>query len=189
MRLIKILFSKMRGGENCPPRANLKHIVLTSLGVFIGIGAVAYLATVSHSPLLLGSFGATCLLMFGFPEHPFSQPRNVVAGHFLSSFTGLAFLTVLGPHWWSMALAAGASISVMQLTRTLHPPAGSNPLIIMLAMPKWDFLLFPTLVGALILIVVAILFNNLMDGQTYPKYWIGRTFPLKRRRRRGRPRR
>jgi CBS-domain-containing membrane protein len=106
---IKILISKMRGGADCPPRANLKHIVLSSPGVFIGIGAVAYRTTVSHSPLLLGSFGATCLLIFGFPEHAFSQPRNVVAGHFLSSCVGLAFLTLLEPHWWSIALAAGSA--------------------------------------------------------------------------------
>jgi CBS-domain-containing membrane protein len=60
----------------------------------------------------------------------------------------------------------------MSLTRTVHPPAGSNPLIIMLSMPKWDFLLFPTLTGAVILVVVAVLFNNLMKGRAYPRYWI-----------------
>ncbi|MEN3292210.1 MAG: hypothetical protein V7642_1463 [Burkholderiales bacterium] len=172
MSHLKVLISKIRGGAACPPRATLRHIVLSSVGGFIGIAAVAYLASASHSPLLLGSFGATCLLMFGFPDNPFSQPRNVIAGHFLSSLVGLAFLALLGTHWWSLALAAGTAISLMQLTRTVHPPAGSNPLIIMLSMPKWDFLLFPTLTGAVILVVVAVLFNNLMKGRAYPRYWI-----------------
>jgi CBS-domain-containing membrane protein len=172
MSHLKLLFSKIRGGAACPPRANLRQIVLSSVGGFIGIAAVAYLASANQSPLMLGSFGATCLLMFGFPDNPFSQPRNVIAGHFLSSFVGLAFLALLGTHWWSLALAASAAISLMQMTRTVHPPACSNPLLIMLSTPKWDFLFFPTLTGAVILVVVAVLFNNLMRRRAYPKYWM-----------------
>jgi CBS-domain-containing membrane protein len=168
----KNLFEKMRGGAKCPPRADLKHIIVSWVGAFIGIGAVAYLATASRSPLLLASFGATCLLIFGFPDSPFSQPRNVIAGHFLSSFIGLLFVALLGTHWWSIALAGGTAISLMQLTRTVHPPAASNPLLIMLSMPKWDFLFFPTLTGTLILVAVGIVFNNLAKERAYPKYWL-----------------
>ncbi len=79
---------------------------------------------------------------------------------------------LLGAHWWSMALAAGTAIAVMQLTRTVHPPAGSNPVIVMLTAPKWEFLLMPTLIGAVILVMVAILFNNLPKERAYPKYWM-----------------
>lgn len=165
-------FSKMRGGAECPPRPSFRHITISWLGGFLAIGAVAYLATVSHSPLVLGSFGATCVLVFGFPESPFSQPRNVIAGHFWSSLVGLVFLTLLGAHWWSMALAAGTAIAIMQLTRTVHPPAGSNPVIVMLTAPTWEFLLTPTLLGALILVMVAVLFNNIPKERAYPKYWV-----------------
>lgn len=162
---------KMRGGAECPPRASLRHIGTSWLGGVLAIAAVAYIAAISHSPMVLGSFGATCVLVFGFPESPFSQPRNVIVGHFLSSLVGLVFLALLGPHWWSMALAAGTAIAVMQLTRTVHPPAGSNPVIVMLSSPGWNFLLTPTLLGALVLVIVAIIFNNLPQDRTYPKYW------------------
>jgi CBS-domain-containing membrane protein len=74
---------------------------------------------------VLGSFGASCVLLFGYPDNPFSQPRNVIGGHFLTSLTGLCFLSVLGASWWSMALALATAVALMQLTRTVHPPAGS----------------------------------------------------------------
>lgn len=163
--------SKMRGGSALPARASLKLIGISWLGGCLAIGVVAYLATVSHATLMLGSFGATCVLVFGFPESPFSQPRNVVAGHVLSSLVGLIFITVIGAHWWSVALAVGTAIAVMQLTRTVHPPAGSNPVIVMLTAPGWDFLLTPTLLGAMILVLVAVFFNNLPKERAYPKYW------------------
>ena len=136
----------------------------------MAISVVAYLANISNVPLILGSFGATCVLVFGFPESPFSQPRNVIAGHFLSSLLRLIFLTQMGSHWWSIGLATGTAIALMQLTRTVHPPAGSNPVIVMLTAPTWMFLLTPTLLGALILVMLAVIFNNLPKDRTYPKY-------------------
>ncbi len=166
------VLSKMRGGGACPPRSSLRLIIISWLGGFLAIATVGYLTDMSHTPLVLGSFGATCVLVFGFPESPFSQPRNVIAGHFLSSLIGLIFLNTLGIHWWSMALATATAIAVMQLTRTVHPPAGSNPVIVMLTAPAWLFLFTPTLLGAVILVAVAVIFNNLPKDRTYPKYWV-----------------
>lgn len=97
--------------------------------------------------------------------------RNIVVGHVLSSLVGLLFLSTLGPQWWSLALAVGTAISVMMMTRTVHPPAGSNPVIVFLVQPDWGFLLFPTLFGALILVLVALFYNNLSRSVAYPKYW------------------
>lgn len=164
-------FAKMRGGADVPPRPVFRHVALSWLGGFLAIAAVAIATDISHLPLVLGSFGASCVLVFGFPESPFSQPRNVIGGHFLSSLIGLACLTLFGAHWWSMALAAGTAIAVMQLTRTVHPPAGSNPVIVMLSAPAWNFLLTPTLLGAVILVIVALVFNNIPKERAYPKYW------------------
>jgi len=169
---MKTFFSKMRGDSQCPPRQDLRLILISWIGGFLATATVAYLTNVSHTPLILGSFGASCVLLFGFPESPFSQPRNVIAGHFISSFIGLIFLTLFGAIWWSMALAVGTAIAVMQLTRTVHPPAGSNPVIVMLTVPTWEFLLTPTLFGAIILVIVAVFFNNLPKERFYPKYWI-----------------
>ncbi|RQO37023.1 HPP family protein [Herminiimonas sp. KBW02] len=169
---MKTFLSKMRGGTALPPRAPMRHVALSWLGGFLAIAAVAIATDISHMPLVLGSFGASCVLIFGFPESPFSQPRNAIGGHFLSSLIGLLFLTLFGAHWWSMALAVGTAIAVMQLTRTVHPPAGSNPVIVMLAAPAWSFLLTPTLIGSIIVVLVALVFNNIPKERSYPKYWM-----------------
>jgi len=161
-----------KGGGSCPPSPTLFDILMGWLGGVLAIGAVGYLAHVTGYPLVLGSFGASCVLIFGFPESPFSQPRNVIGGHVLASFIGLVFLSLFGPYWWSMALAAGTTIAAMMITRTVHPPAGSNPLIIMLLAPTWSFMLTPTLIGAVALVLVALFFNNIPKQRTYPRYWL-----------------
>jgi len=164
--------SKMRGGATLPPQPALRLVAIAWLGGFLAIAAVGLLTDASHMPLVLGSFGATCVMVFGFPDLPFSQPRNVIGGHFIATLTGLAFLAVFGPHWWSMAAALATAIALMLITRTVHPPAGSNPVIVMLTLPGWDFLITPTLLGSVIVIAVAVLYNNLIKDRSYPKYWV-----------------
>ncbi len=120
---------------------------------------------------MMGSFGATCVLVFGFPDVPFSQPRNVFFGHTLASLIGLSFLWLFGPVWWAMGLAVGTAIAAMMLTRTVHPPAGSNPVIVFLAHPTWNFLFFPTAFGAALIISIALMYNNSVREERYPRYW------------------
>ena len=164
--------SKLKGDSApLPPQPSTKAVALAWLGGFLAIAAVASLNDFLSVALVLGSFGASCVLVFGYPDVPFSQPRNVVAGHFISSLVGLVFLFAFGPHWWSVALAVGTAIALMMLTRTVHPPAGSNPVIVFLMQPSWGFLLFPTLVGALVLVAVALVYNNATRDAKYPKYW------------------
>ncbi|HWU35181.1 MAG TPA: HPP family protein [Methylovorus sp.] len=164
--------SKLKGDHAAlPPRAPGKAIALAWLGGFLAIAVIAGLAEHWSMALVLGSFGASCVLVFGYPDVPFSQPRNIILGHGLSTATGLLFLTLFGPHWWAMALAAGTAIALMMITRTVHPPAGSNPVIVFLLQPGWSFLLLPTLTGALILTLVALLYNNATRPGNYPKYW------------------
>jgi CBS-domain-containing membrane protein len=167
-----MFFAKLKGeGAALPPLASYCNIALAWLGGALAIAVLVGLGDGMAMPLVLGSFGASCVLVFGFPDVPFSQPRNVVVGHFLSSLIGLAFLTLFGGHWWSLALAVGTAIAAMMLTRTVHPPAGSNPVIIFLAQPGWNFLFLPTLAGAVLLVLVALAYNNLTRPATYPKYW------------------
>jgi len=111
------------------------------------------------------------VLVFGFADVPFSQPRNVVFGHVLSSLVGLVCLTAFGPHWWAAGLAVALAIMGMMALRCVHPPAGSNPVIVFLTAPGWGFLLTPTLTGALLLVAVALVYNNLARVGRYPKYW------------------
>ena len=80
-------------------------------------------------------------------------------------------MQLFGAEWWSVAIAVGTAIAVMMLTRTVHPPAGSNPVIVFLGHPSWGFLLFPTLVGAVLIVLVALIYNNLSREARWPKYW------------------
>lgn len=163
--------SRLRGGALLPPVPPTRSIVLSGLGGFLAIAVVAGLAEGLSQALVLGSFGASCVLVFGFPDVPFSQPRNVVFGHVLSSLTGLACLAVFGPHWWAAALAVALAIMGMMALRCVHPPAGSNPVIVFLSAPGWAFLVTPTLAGALLLVAVALVYNNLRGPGRYPAYW------------------
>ncbi|MDX2227282.1 MAG: HPP family protein [Verrucomicrobiae bacterium] len=164
--------NKLKGDNAAlPPHPPASAVALAWLGGFLAIASVALLTDYLSVALVLGSFGASCVLVFGYPDVPFSQPRNVVAGHFFSSLVGLACLHLFGPHWWTVAIAVGTAIALMMLTRTVHPPAGSNPVIVFLTNPDWSFLLFPTLVGALVLVVVALIYNNATRDAKYPKYW------------------
>lgn len=165
-------FLKLRGDKAAlPPRPSTRSVMLAWLGGVVAIGAIASLSNMLSAMLVLGSFGASCVLIFGYPDVPFSQPRNIVAGHVLSTIVGLLFLKAFGPSWWALALAAGTAIAVMMATRTVHPPAGSNPVIVFLAQPGWNFVLFPTLIGAVVLVLVALVYNNAVRSSRYPKYW------------------
>ncbi|WP_421865689.1 HPP family protein [Motiliproteus sp.] len=154
-----------------PPRAATGQILLAGSGGFVMMLVLAGLAESLGLALVLGSFGASCVLVFGFPDAPFSQPRNIVVGHFLSSLIGLVCLMLFGPQVWSLGLAVGLAIALMMLTRTVHPPAGSNPVIVFLMLPGWEFLLLPTLAGAVLIVAVALVYNSLCRGLNYPKYW------------------
>lgn len=158
--------------SSLPPRAGLRHIAWSWLGGAMGIALVAFLGQVSGVPLLMAPLGASAVLAFGVPDSPLAQPRNIVGGHVLTAFVGLVFLTLFGADWWVMALAVATGIAVMQATRTVHPPAGANPLLVLMLGLGWDFLLFPVLAGALVLTLVAILFNRLAPGREYPQYWL-----------------
>lgn len=170
---MKSYFQKFRG-EHAPltTKACLKDIVFAWGGGFTAIALIGFLTHTLEHPLILGSFGASCVLLFGFPKSPFSQPRNVIVGHFLSTLIGLMFFHIIGDMWWSMALALATAIAVMLATNTVHPPAGSNPIIVFLLGAPWTFLITPTLIGAVILVIVALFYLNLKKSLVYPSYWV-----------------
>jgi CBS-domain-containing membrane protein len=170
---VKSYFQKFRG-EHAPlaDKANIKEIAFAWGGGFITIALIGFLTQSLAHPLILGSFGASCVLLFGFPKSPFSQPRNVIAGHFLSTLIGLLFFHIIGDMWWSMALALATALAVMIATNTVHPPAGSNPIIVFLLGAPWSFLITPTLIGAVILVIVALFYLNLKKSLAYPSYWV-----------------
>ncbi len=146
------------------------QVALATVGAVLAVSALAYLAT-ARSLLLLGSFGASTLLLFALPEAPLSQPRAVIGGHLLASLIALACLAVFGPQWWAVGAATGIAVGGMMLTRTVHPPAGSNAIIVFLAKPGWALLLGSTLCGTVLLVLIAILYHRATRRHRYPRYW------------------
>lgn len=137
----------------------------------MAIALVAGIASAGNAPLIIPPFGATVVLALGVHESPLAQPRNILGGHMIAGIIGVGALVLLGDAWWAMALAVGTAIAAMQLTRTVHPPAGANPILIMLGGADWSFLLLPLLAGTSALVVFAVVFNKLVPGRRYPAYW------------------
>jgi CBS-domain-containing membrane protein len=120
----------------------------------------------------MAPFGATSVLIFGVPDSPLAQPRNVIGGNLVAALVSLTILHLFGAEPWTMGLAVATAIGLMQLTRTLHPPSGAVALVVMMTKAPWHFLLTPTLEGSMILVLCAVVFNNLAEERTYPKHWL-----------------
>lgn len=111
--------------------------------------------------LLMAPFGATMVLVFGLPDSPLAKPKNVIGGHLLTAFIGVIFAQLLPVSPESLAVATGLGISLMILTKTTHPPAGANPLLIMLTGQGWSFLVTPVLFGAVTIVLLSQIYRKL----------------------------
>ena len=162
----------MRGtGSKKPSTPKAWHIVWSWLGASAGIGLVALIAASAGEPLLMAPLGASAVLAFGVPDSPLAQPRNIIGGHIVTALVGLAFLGLFGTGWWVMGLAVATAIAAMQLTGTIHPPAGANPLIVIATAASWDYILLPVASSAVLLTLAALVVNNLSPTRRYPLYW------------------
>ncbi len=101
----------------------------------------------------MAPFGATAVLVFGGPSSPLAQPKNVIFGHLITAFVGVFFTQYIGVSPVTLALATGIAVSAMLMTKTTHPPAGANPLLIMLSGQSWGFLITPVLLGAILIVL------------------------------------
>ena len=150
------------------------------LGSFIGIGIIAFMQskTLLHSDVvyLIGSFGASSVLVYGVIQSPLAQPRNLVGGHLVSAIVGVTISKFIPDILWLTApLAVSISIVLMQVTKTLHPPGGATALIAVIGSPKikmlgYWYVLYPVLSGVLILLIVALIFNNMTSNRYYPNH-------------------
>lgn len=157
--------------SGAPPSPSMGFTLLSLMGAVVAIGATGWLSQVSGALWLMAPFGASCVLAFGVPDSSLAQPRNIVGGHFFATLVGLVVLYTLGNSWWAAALAVGLALAVMQQTRTVHPPAGASPLVILAANPPFSFLVTPVLAGSLVIVAVAWCLNNARSRNSYPKYW------------------
>jgi CBS-domain-containing membrane protein len=168
---MKRYLAKFRTTETVPGSPQPAHILFSALGSLIAISAVTLLTQTTSIPFMMAPFGATCVLAFGVPDSPLAQPRNIVGGHLIAALIAVACVYLFGNTWYSLALGVSISIAVMQLTKTTHPPAGATPLVIIFAEPHWSFIFYPVLSGAVTIVIIALLFNNMIRSRRYPKYW------------------
>jgi CBS-domain-containing membrane protein len=172
----------MKGSTQSPPRVSTLEILLSWAGGIAGISIVLLLNDYFVAPagrlLVIASYGASAVLIFGAIKSPLAQPRNLVGGHVVSALVGVTVFKLLSPFpWLAGGVAVGTAIAAMHATKTLHPPAGATSLIAVIGGPKihalgYSYALLPVASGALILLVVALVFNNIPRTRKYPEYWI-----------------
>ena len=164
--------SKMKGYKRTTPLVSPPplDVILTWLGAFLGITAITFFAHQYTLPVV-ASFGASAVLIYGVPDAPLSQPRNVIFGHTFSAAAGVVTFMMFGLTWWSPALGTALALVVMILTKTTHPPGGATALFAVLSKAQPSYILTPIMAGAVILVIVGLLVNNLSPNRQYPRYW------------------
>lgn len=170
---LAVYLRKFKGQDTLrPPRVKTSYILWSAAASFAGIFAVAWLTIRAGVPMMIGSFGASAVLLYAALEAPLSQPRNLIGGHLISALIAVTIYQFWGRNEMTIALAVSISIAVMLWTRTLHPPGGATALIAVDTGQGYTFALFPVLSGAAMLMLVAIAVNNLSKDRSYPRYWI-----------------
>jgi len=181
-------------GAERPPRATILEVCVSGVLSFVGIFALSlihYVVSRSCSPCteldtaqIVGSFGASAVLLFAAPKAPFSQPRNLLGGHLISALVGVGAYEGIAKPMDSVVVAAPIAVSVsimlMHLSSTLHPPAGGTTLIAVVGSDRMHdlgllWVVSPIMTSAVIILLVALLGNNFFDQRPYPQYWIGGT--------------
>lgn len=154
------------------PPMSLRYAAWSFLSATLGILAICEITTLVGHPLLIGSFGASAVLLFGATDSPLAQPRNLVGGHLVSATVAVVVVALFGSSPVTMAIGVGLAIFVMNMTHTTHPPGGATALIGVQGAVGPGFILLPVLAGALILLVTAIFTNNVVFHRSYPKHWL-----------------
>ncbi len=173
---------KMKGVTKSPPAVSLIEIMWSWIGAFIGIIAVAYInygiLEDTDLVMVIGSFGASAVLIYGAIKSPLAQPRNLLGGHIFSAVIGVASYNIFSDHIWLAAgVAVATAIAFMHATKTLHPPGGATALIAVIGSQKihalgYLYAIIPAGLGALIMLIVALLVNNIPKNRRYPEFWL-----------------
>jgi CBS-domain-containing membrane protein len=145
-----------------------RNALLGGAGGFLAIALMAEARELSGIPLIVAPFGASCALVFGVPGSAFARPRNVIGGHLISAALGLLAATLFSSPPIAMGVGVGLAIAAMLHTDTMHPPAGANPIVVVLSHVGWSFLLTPMLVGTLCIVLIGVLYHRLVSGHAYP---------------------
>lgn len=149
----------------------------TALAMLILVGLEKLLQQQWNLPLLMGSLGASAVLVFGVPQSRLAQPRCVIGGHVVSALTGVAAFQLLGGDMLAASGAVSFALVLMQLTRTLHPPGGATALMAVIGGEHihamgFSYALLPCGVGATLLVLLALLIHSAPHGCRYPRRWV-----------------
>ncbi|MEL0017492.1 MAG: HPP family protein [Gammaproteobacteria bacterium] len=146
----------------------MKNNIISAFGAFICISALAYLNSFNADNLwLIPPFGASMVLVMAAHESPLAHPKNVLFGHIISAFSGVFVFALFGISYLSVGLGVGLAIFLMMATKTVHPPAGANPIIAILGSKGAGFIIMPVAIGAIFIIFFAIIFNQLMQRKYF----------------------
>ena len=149
---------------------NLKQSIFAGLFSIVTIGILSFLTYKTEFGIfLLASFGSSMVLLYGYPESPFAQPKNVFFGHFVTTLVGLIVLHFIPlPIFITLPVAVGFGVGLMILFNVTHPPAGGNPIIVIIGSVSFDYLLTPVITGSIIIIIFAIVINRFILKKSYP---------------------
>ena len=151
-------------------KSTLQKALIAAFFSTITIGVLTvltYKSTLGY--FIAGSFGSSMVLLFGFPESPFAQPKNVFFGHLCTALVGVIFVNFIPlPIYINIALAVGAGVFFMILLNIVHPPAGGNPIMVIIGSASFEYLINPIIFGCIIILGLAILVNKLILKKNYP---------------------
>ena len=152
-------------------KENFIKSILAGLFSIITIAGLTFLTYKTEFGIfLLASFGSSMVLLYGYPESPFAKPKNVFFGHLVTALVGLLFLNFVPlPIYIIIPLAVGFGVGLMILLDDTHPPAGGNPIIVIMGSVSFDYLLSPVITGSIIIIIFATIINRFILKKSYPK--------------------
>ena len=152
---------------------NLEFKKAFTAGIFsiITIGCLTLLTyKTEFGVFLVASFGSSMVLLFGYPESPFAQPKNIFFGHLLTALVGVIIVNFIPlPIFITIPLAVGIGIFLMILMGVTHPPAGGNPIIVIIGSASFSYIINPIIIGTIIVLIFGIILNRLILKKEYPK--------------------
>ena len=150
---------------------NIEPIV-SGISAALVIGVLAFLTLRTSAGIwLMFSFGATVFIVFVLYNLETAQPKNIFFGHLVSVLVGIIFNETIGFSFYSLGLSVGVAVALMVYLKVMHPPAASNPLVVLFTDVSFDFILFPIIIGTIVIILMSVLINKIILKRNYPTKW------------------